>query len=139
MKSLKTEHSNLEHPVKNLEKIFIQQGWDFSEELGKKMISLENLQQEDCWKKVSNNAIFSTEVRKLRPNEITFIKVRGQFPSNFEENLFLIPRPKSDIIPIKVGKKENADVFYLHAVSREKSLNIQPNEILAQFSNYKTI
>ena len=74
-----------EHPIKSLEKIFVQEGLEFSEVLGKKMIDTETELEKighNKYKFVSNS-MSSMEVRKVRPNEYMFIKVRSSQVRNF--------------------------------------------------------
>ena len=67
-----------EHPIMNLEKIFVQEGLEFSEVLGKKMIDTETeLEKIGHNNKFVSNSMSSLEVRKVRPNEYMFIKVRS--------------------------------------------------------------
>jgi hypothetical protein len=68
-----------EHPIMNLEKIFVQEGLEFSEVLGKKMIALETELEKIGHNnhKFVSNSMSSLEVRKVRPNEYMFIKVRS--------------------------------------------------------------
>ena len=134
-----------EHPIMNLEKIFVQEGLEFSEVLGKKMIDTETELEKIGHNnhKFVSNSMYSMEVRKVRPNEYMFIQVRSsQFPANLENDMFLVPRNKtSNIIPIKLAKqetrKENSEKFFLHCVGRERDISVQPKEILALFSTIK--
>ena len=133
-----------EHPIMNLEKIFVHEGLEFSEVLGKKMIDTETeLEKIGHNNKFVSNSMSSLEVRKIRPNEYMFIQVRSlQFPANLENDMFLVPRNKTNnIIPIKLAKqetrKENSEKFFLHCVGRERDISVQPREILALFSTTK--
>ena len=134
-----------EHPIKSLEKIFVQEGLEFSEVLGKKMIDTETELEKigNNNHKFVSNSMYSMEVRKVRPNEYMFIQVRSsQFPANLENDMFLLPRNKtSNIIPIKLARqetrKENSEKFFLHCVGRERDISVQPKEILALFSTIK--
>ena len=45
MKTLQIEFDKKEHPIKNLEKVFINQDLDFSECLGKRMIPIAELHE----------------------------------------------------------------------------------------------
>ena len=68
-----------EHPIMNLEKIFVQEGLEFSEVLGKKMMDTETELEKIGHNKFKfvSNSMSSMEVRKIRPNEYMFIKVRS--------------------------------------------------------------
>ena len=149
MKTLQIELDKKEHPIKNLEKIFINQELDFSEVLGKKMIHMSDLHEKYYIQTSSKNTIRfeieSSDSKKIRSEETVFLKVHGDFPVAFEDEVFLLParnKNNNGLIPIKLGKMEktmeNPEKFYLHCVARPENgrnqITIQSDEILAHFS-----
>ena len=84
------------------------------------------------------------EIDKINIKQIKYITdiFYTQFPADLENDMFLLPRNKTNnIIPIKLAKQEtrneNPEKFFLHCVGRERDISVQPKEILALFSTTK--